>query len=47
MPNDDGRLAVYVGETKGVHKLAGDPPKFEFILVVEPYGSSACAQTTL
>ena len=50
LPNEDGRLAVYVGETRGVYDVAGDPtdtPKPDFMLVAERYGSGACAQTTL
>ena len=50
LPDEDRRLAVYVGETRGVHEVAGDPtdtPKPEFMLVAEPYGCGACAQTTL
>jgi hypothetical protein len=50
LPNEDGRRAVYVGDTTGVHEIAGDPtdtPKPEFMFVTGPYGSDACAQTTL
>ena len=50
MPNEDGRLAVYVGETRAVYEVAGDPtdaPKPEFTLVAEAYGCGACAKTTL
>jgi hypothetical protein len=50
LPNDDGRLPVYVGETMGVYEVAGDPidtPKPEFMLVAEPYGSGVFPQTTL
>ena len=50
MPNEDGRLVVYVGEMRGVYDVAGEPtdiPKPEFMLVAGPYGSDACAQTTL
>jgi len=50
LPNEDARLAVYVGETRGVYEVAGDPtdtPKPESMLVVGPHGSDACAQTTL
>ena len=25
LPNEDGRLGVYVGETRGVHEVAGNP----------------------
>ena len=49
-PNEDGRLAVFVGETRGVYDVAGEPsntPMPEFILVAGSYGSDACAQTTL
>jgi hypothetical protein len=47
LPNEDGRQAVYVG---GVYEVAGEPtdtPKPEFMFVAGPYGSDACAQTTL
>lgn len=47
MPNEDGRLAVYVGEMRGVY-VAGNPtdtPKTEFMLLAEPYGSVSCEQT--
>ena len=50
LPNEDGRLGVYVGETRGVHEVAGnptDPPTPEFMFLAELYGSVACAQTTL
>jgi len=50
LPSEGGQLAVYVGETKGVYEVAGNPtdtPKPEFMLLTEPYGSGACAQTTL
>ena len=50
VPNEDARLAVYVGEMRGMYEVAGDPtdpPKQEFMLVAGPYGSDACAQTTL
>ena len=50
LPNKDGRLAVYVGETRGVYKVAGKPTdtsKPEFMLLAEPYGSGACARTAL
>jgi len=50
LPNEDRRQAVYIGETRGVYEVAGDPtdtPKPEFMLVAELYGSGACAQTTL
>ena len=48
--NEDGRLAMYVGETREVHQVAGnpaDPPTPEFMLLSEPHGSGAGAQTTL
>ena len=50
LPNEDGQLAVYVGETTGMHEVAWNPsdtPKPEFMLSAESYGSGACAQTTL
>ena len=50
LPDEDRRLAVYVGETRAVYEVAGDPtdtPKPEFTLVVEAYGCGACAQTAL
>ena len=49
MPNEDGRLAAYVGETRGVSNVAGSTgaPQPEFMLLGEPYGSGACALTTL
>ena len=50
VPNEDGRLAVYVGEMRGVYDVAGEPTDIarpEFMLVAGPYGSDACTQTTL
>ena len=50
LPNEEGRLAVYVGETRGVYEVDGDPTdhtKPEFMAVAGSYGSDACAQTTL
>jgi hypothetical protein len=50
LPNKDGRLSVYVGETRGVYEVVEDPtdtPRPEFILMAGPYGSDACAQTIL
>jgi hypothetical protein len=50
LPDVYGRLAVHVGETRGVYEVDGDPtdaPRPEFMLVAEPYGSGACAQTIL
>ena len=50
LPDENGRLVVYVGEMRGVYDVAGDPTdiqKPEFMLVAGPYGSDACAQTTL
>ena len=49
-PNEDGQLAVYVGETRGMYEVAWHPSvasKPEYMLSAESYGSSACAQTTL
>ena len=49
-PNEGGRLAVFLGETRGVYEVDGDPTdhtKPEFMVVAGPYGSDACAQTTL
>jgi len=43
LPNEDGRLAVYVGETRGAYKVAGNPtdtPKPESMLV--PAHRSPC-----
>ena len=50
LPNEVGQLAVYVGETRGMHEVAWNPsdiPKPEYMLLAESYGSGACAQTTL
>jgi hypothetical protein len=47
LPDQDGRLALYVGETRGVYDVAGDPtdtPRPKFMLVAGPYGSDACAR---
>ena len=41
---------MYVGEARTVYELAGNPtdtPKTEFMLLAEPYGSGACASSTL
>ena len=50
MPNEDARLVVYVEEMRGVYEAVGDPTdtsKPKSMLVAGPYGSDACAQTTL
>jgi hypothetical protein len=38
-PNEDRRLVVYFGQTRGVYDT--DPPKPEFMLLAEPNGSGA------
>lgn len=48
LPNKNGRLAVYVGETRGGYEVAGNPAdtlKPEIMLLAEPYGSVSCEQT--
>ena len=49
LPNEERRLAVYVGEMRECMRWleATVIPKPEFMLLAESNGSGACVQTTL